>query len=96
MEPVFHQDRKDTEPEAGCWLSLGEDNNGHQDHLGSMGKAESSRSRVCVEDQSTPGRGRGEVGKSDKKPFPGDPGKDIQGQLAAVHEPAAVSLTVCS
>lgn len=28
--------------------------------------------------------------------FPGYPGKDIQGQLAAVHEPDAVTLTVCS
>lgn len=36
------------------------------------------------------------MGKSDRKPFPGYPGKDIQGQLAAVHEPDAVSLTVCS
>lgn len=49
-----------------------------------------------VEDQWTPGRGRGEAGKSDRKPFPGSPGKDIQGQLAAVREPGAVSLTVCS
>lgn len=49
-----------------------------------------------VEDQWTPGRGRGEVGKSDWKPFPAYPGEDIQGQLAAVHESNTVSLTVCS
>lgn len=30
------------------------------------------------------------MGKSDKKPFPGYPGQDIQGQLAAVREPDAV------